>query len=93
MQEEISKIKQNGPIPKDVQLFINRDARTMQQQLKQNEYWQATLSVAVQNQQDPDRILNHMQDLEQVTPQSVKETANKYLNNNLIKLILLPEKK
>ncbi len=93
MLEEISKIKQNGPIPKDVQLFINRDARTMQQQLKQNEYWQATLSAAVQNQQDPDRILNHMQDLEQVTPQSVKETANKYMNNNLIKMILLPEKK
>ncbi len=93
MQEEISKIKQNGPIPKDVQLFIVRDARTMQQQLKKNDYWQATLSSAAQNQQDPDRILSHMQDLEQVTPQSVKDAANKYLNNNLIKLILLPEKK
>jgi zinc protease len=94
MVSEINKIKQNGPVAKDVQLFINTDARSMQQNMRQNAYWQAALSSAEQNGQDPDRILNHIQLLETVTPQAVKEAANKYLNSsNFIKLILLPEKK
>ncbi|HTH82820.1 MAG TPA: insulinase family protein [Mucilaginibacter sp.] len=94
MVGEINKIKQNGAVAKDVQLFINTEARNMQQNLRQNAYWQAALSSAEQNQQNPDRILNHMQVLETVTSQSVKDAANKYLNSsNFIKLILLPEKK
>lgn len=91
---EIDKIKTNGPLPNDVQKFVIRDARSTQAQLRENTFWEANLTSASQNQQDPDRILMHVQDLGNVTAQSVKDTANKYLNNNnLIKLILLPEKK
>jgi zinc protease len=92
--EEINKIKINGPVPKDVQIYGLKEARSFQSQVKQNAFWEANLSSASQNQQDADKILNHMIDVQNVTAQSVKETANKYLNNsNLIKLILLPEKK
>jgi zinc protease len=38
--------------------------------------------------------LSHVKNLENITVQSTKEAANKYLSgNNLIKLILMPEKK
>jgi zinc protease len=94
MNSEINKIKQNGPVAKDIQLFVNTDARSTQQNMRQNAYWQAALSSAEQNQQNPDRLLNHIQLLGEITPQMVKDAANKYLNSsNLIKLILLPEKK
>jgi zinc protease len=90
---EINKLKQNGPTEGDIKLFILREARNIQGQFKQNTFWQAALSTAAQNQQDPGKILYRIQQLEQATPQSVKAAANKYLGNNLIKLILLPEKK
>lgn len=91
---EINKLKQNGPVATDVKWFVLNEARSTQSQLKQNTFWEASLSSAAQNQQDPDRILNHIQNLNEVTPQSVKATLNKYLdNNNLIRLQLLPEKK
>ncbi|MDB5156232.1 MAG: peptidase [Mucilaginibacter sp.] len=93
MVGEINKIRQNGPVSKDVQLFITRDARNRQAQFKQNTFWQVSLSTASQNHQDPDKILTRIQELSQVTDQSMKDTANKYLGSNLIKIILMPEKK
>ncbi|HEY2583165.1 MAG TPA: insulinase family protein [Mucilaginibacter sp.] len=92
--EEIDKIKQNGALPTDVEKFAAQDARSTQVQLKENIFWAGYLGAASQNQQDPDAILKHVSNLSQVTVQSTKDAANKYLNgNNLIKLILLPEKK
>ncbi len=92
--EEINKIKQNGPEAVDIQKFIAEETRSTEVQLKENSFWQAHLSSASQNQEDPDAILHHIHDLNKVTVQSVKDAANKYLSgDNLIKLILLPEKK
>jgi len=63
-------------------------------QLKENIFWAGYLGSTMQNAGDPDAILKHVGDLEKVTPQSTKDAANKYLSgNNLIKFILLPEKK
>ena len=93
MVGEINKIKQNGPVSKDVQLFIARDARNRQAQFKQNSFWEVSLNTTSQNHQDPDKLLTRIQELSQVTDQSIKDTANKYLGNNLIKAILMPEKK
>ncbi|MGF7079245.1 M16 family metallopeptidase [Mucilaginibacter sp. UYCu711] len=91
---EINKLKQNGAADNDVKLFIARQARTIQSQYKQNTFWQATLTTSAQNQEDPDKILSRVQDPGQVTQQSTKDAAIRYLGgNNLIKIILLPEKK
>ncbi|MFD2148485.1 M16 family metallopeptidase [Mucilaginibacter antarcticus] len=89
---EISKLKQTGPTEGEIKMFILRQARNIQGQYKQNTFWQASLSTAAQNQQDPGKILYRIQQLDQATPQSVKAALNKYLGSNLIKLILLPEK-
>jgi zinc protease len=91
---EINKLKQNGAADNDVKLFIAREARSIQSQYKQNTFWQATLTTSAQNQENPDKILSRVQNLGQVTQQSTKDAAIRYLGgNNLIKIILLPEKK
>ena len=92
--EEIGKIKQNGALPADIQKFVAEEARSTQQQLKQNVFWAGYLASSSQNGENPDQILKHVSSLEQITPQSTKDAANKYLSGkNLIKLILMPEKK
>jgi zinc protease len=92
--EEIGKIKQNGALPADIQKFVAEEARSTQQQLKQNVFWAGFLASSSQNGENPDQILGHVNSLEQITAQSTKDAANKYLSGkNLIKLILMPEKK
>ncbi|MFA6086442.1 M16 family metallopeptidase [Mucilaginibacter sp.] len=92
--EEISKLKQNGALPADIEKFVAEEARSTQSQLKENVFWAGYLAGTAQNGQDPDNILFHVKNLEQITVASTKDAANKYLNtNNFIKLILLPEKK
>lgn len=92
--EEINNIKQSGASQVDVDKFAAQEARSTQVQLKENIFWDGYLGSASQNQEDPDAILRHVSNLGNVTIQSTKDAANKYLSgNNLIKLILLPEKK
>jgi zinc protease len=92
--DEITKIKQNGAIPLDIEKFQAQDARSLQVQLKQNIFWAGYLGSSSQNQENPDDILKHVGMLDEVTVQSTKDAANKYLSgNNLIKFILMPEKK
>jgi zinc protease len=92
--DEIGKIKQNGALPLDIEKFAVTEARSTQVQLKENIFWAGFLGASSQNGDDPDAILKHVGDLDKVTPQSTKDAANKYLSgDNLIKFILLPEKK
>ncbi|AMR30758.1 peptidase M16 [Mucilaginibacter sp. PAMC 26640] len=92
--DEISKLKLNGAQPADIQKFVAEEARSTQVQLKENVFWAGYLGSASQNGTNPDDVLSHVSHLDQITVQSTKETAAKYLNtSNLIKLILMPEKK
>ncbi|MGN6394745.1 MAG: M16 family metallopeptidase [Mucilaginibacter sp.] len=91
--DEINKLRQNGAAQADIDKFVAEDARSTQVQMKENIFWAGYLGAAAQNQENPDNILKHVSNLGNVTPQSTKEAANKYLSgNNLIKFILLPEK-
>jgi zinc protease len=94
VMDEVNKLKQNGADPKDIEKFVAGNARSIQLQLRQNIFWVGFLASSDQNQENPDRILQHIQNLNNVTVQSTKDAANKYLSGtNLIKLILMPEKK
>ncbi len=92
--DEINKIKQNGPEATDIQKFVAEQKRAIEVNLRENGFWQGYISKAAQYGEDPDAALNQTKDLDMVTVQSVKDAANKYLtDDNIIKLILLPEKK
>lgn len=92
--DEINKLKLNGATAADIQKFTAEEARSTQVNMKNNSFWLGYLTSAEQNGQNPDDILAHVSHLDQITVGSTKETANKYLNpSNMIKLILMPEKK
>jgi zinc protease len=92
--DEINKLKLNGATATDIQKFVAEEARSTQVQLKDNVFWAGYLTGAAQNNENPDDILSHVSHLEDITVQSTKDAASKYLNtSNLIKLILMPEKK
>jgi len=93
-QDEIDKIKQNGPEATDIQKFSAEQKRAIEVQIRENSFWQNYLNRTSQYNENPDAVLNETKDLDLVTPQTVKESANKYLSGaNVIKFILLPEKK
>jgi zinc protease len=92
--DEINKIKQNGAQQTDIEKFTSEDMRSTEVQVRQNVFWAGYLASGSQNQENPHRILNYVKNLKTVTVQSTKDAANKYLSgDNLIKFILLPEKK
>ncbi len=91
--EEIGKIKDNGATSVDVEKFSAEEKRSTEVQLKENSFWIGHLSGSSETGTNPDLVLDHIKNLNQVTPQTVKDAANKYLSGtNLIKLILYPEK-
>jgi zinc protease len=92
--DELNKLKQTGASAADIQKFVAEEARSTQLQLKENVFWAGYLGASSQNGTNPDEILSHVKTLEQITVQSTKEAANKYLSGkNLVKLVLMPEKK
>lgn len=92
--DEINKIKQNGAQQTDIEKFTSEDMRSTEVQIRQNVFWAGYLASGSQTQANPHRILNYVKDLKTITIQSTKDAANKYLSgDNLIKFILLPEKK
>ncbi len=92
--DEINKIKQAGAAQTDIDKFKAQEARSTQVQMKENIFWAGYLGAASQNQENPDVVLSHVKNLNEVTASSTKDAANKYLSGtNLIKFILMPEKK
>lgn len=92
--DEINKIKQNGALQVDIDKFKAEDTRTTETQLKDNGFWHSYLANHYQLNEDPKQILSYIESLKTVTPQSLKAVANKYLSgDNLIRLVLMPDKK
>jgi len=94
VMDEINKLKQTGAEAKEIEQFTYLEAKATQARYKQNVFWLSHLSTASQNGDDPDRILQRIQLLSDITPQSTKDATNKFLSGtNLIKITLMPEKK
>lgn len=92
--DELAKLKTNGADTTVIKIFVTLEARSIQNQLRQNYFWAGYLASSEQDGEDPDRIIPHIQNLNDVTPQSTKQAANKYLSGaNLIKVVLMPESK
>jgi len=62
--------------------------------LKENGFWLNYLTSQFQNNDNPEQVLSYQDDLNKITPELLKASANKYLGgNNFIRLILYPDKK
>jgi len=74
--------------------FVAEEKRTTEVQLKDNGFWLGYLNSQYQNKDDVKQVLNYVESLKKITPESIKATAVKYLNGkNFIQFVLLPEKK
>jgi len=90
--DEINKIKQNGPEQVDIDKFVSEQKRVLEVQLRENSFWLGHLSGSYQNNEDPAYILRYLDELSNVTVESVKAVANKYLvEERLFKFVLMPE--
>ena len=91
--DEIAKIKKDGAQLTDIEKFKAQETRLTQVNLKENGFWVSHLVSTSLNQANPDYIEDYLKSLDDVTAESSKASANKYLSDNLVELILLPEKK
>jgi zinc protease len=91
--DEIAKIKKDGALLTDIEKFKAQEARLVQVNLKENGYWLSHLVSTSLNQVNPDYIVDYLKSLDDITAESSKASADKYLGDNLVELILLPEKK
>ncbi|WP_316750011.1 M16 family metallopeptidase [Pedobacter gandavensis] len=91
--DEVNKIKQSGASTDDLAKFKSEEQRQMELSLRNNGFWLGYLAGAVKNGEPLDLVLQQPKLMEQVTVESTKASANKYLNeNNYLRFVLLPQK-
>ena len=92
--DEVSKIKTSGASPDDITKFKSEEQRQLELNLRNNNYWLGYLSSRLKNGEDLDQVLSEKQRLNNITVESTKASAQKYLNDdNYIRLVLLPQQK
>lgn len=90
---EIQKVKTSGAEAGDIEKFKAETKRQTETQLRENGFWLGYLQGQYQDNEDVKEVLREDEMLKKVTVESTKMTAKKYFAENMIKVILLPEKK
>jgi zinc protease len=91
--DEVEKIKVSGPSQINIDKYKAEDRRGQETDLKSNNWWLEYLVSSLQNHDDLRALNNYDEELSKITPESIKNTANKYLSEkNYIRLVLMPEK-
>ncbi len=92
--DEIAAMKLNGAPTVNVEKVIAEDTRSMENEVKENDYWKYNLEDKLFYGEDPKIILEDPKIVKKLTVERTKEIANKYFNDaNRVKIILLPEDK
>ena len=90
---EIQKVKASGAAQTDIDKFKIETKRQTETQLRENGFWLGYLQAQYQDNEDVKEVLKENEMLKKVTVESTKIAAKKYFAENIIKVILLPEKK
>ncbi|MDF2514921.1 MAG: peptidase [Sphingobacterium sp.] len=92
--DEVKKIQDKGPDRGDIEKFVIEKKREHELKLRENGYWLNYISSCYQNDFDLTRYTRRIENLNKVTPESVKDVAGKYLKKErLFEFILLPNSK
>jgi zinc protease len=92
-QKEISELKNNGPSDKILNKVKEGYLLEYKEDLKSNRYWLNNLVSASREQRDPNNMMNFEAKVAKMTAQDVQAVAKKYLNDDYILAILMPEVK
>jgi zinc protease len=91
---EIEKLKTSGATPTDIEKYKAETIRSMEVKVKENGFWLNYLADAYKNNETPKEVINLKKGLlDKVTPDGTKAIANRVFGDNLIRFVLLPEKK
>ena len=91
---EISKMKTDGPSAADLEKVKLNWITRQQKSLRENRYWMSQLMGSVTQGRDPAQILRFEQRVRAITPQAIKQAAQRYLNmDNYVQVVLYPERK
>ncbi|WP_345949670.1 insulinase family protein [Mucilaginibacter sp. PAMB04274] len=90
--DEVNKLKTQGPPQVNVDKYKAEAQRSHETEVKTNKFWLAYLSGALQNNESLTGLDNYAANLQFITTESLKSTAQKYLNGkNYIRFVLMPE--
>jgi len=89
---EIDKMKTQGPSAADLEKvklnWITRQKKSM----RENSYWMSQMMGSVTQERDPTQILRFEQRVRAITPQAIRQAAQRYLDmNNYVQVVLYPE--
>ena len=91
---EISKMKTDGPSAADLEKVKLNWITRQQKSLRENNYWMSQLMASVTQGRDPAHILRFEQRVRAITPQAIRQAAQRYLDmNNYVQVVLYPERK
>ena len=92
--DEIERIKKNGPDQSDLDKVKKTWIEQYKVQIKENGFWSGKLQGIYFQGDDPQRIFEYEANVNALTTDDIKRTANQLLNgDNVITAILYPEKK
>jgi zinc protease len=92
--EEIEKIKKEGPQQSDLDKVKKTWLEQYRVQLKENSFWSSKLQGIYLQNDDPQRIFDYEQNVKAITTDDIKQVANRLLTGeNVITAVLYPEKK
>ncbi|MCU0443580.1 MAG: insulinase family protein [Microscillaceae bacterium] len=89
----VEKIKKEGVKPEDIAKVKEQQKRELEVNMKQNRFWLTNLQKAYWEGSNPEDILSSEKNLDLLTSESLQKIANKYLKNEYIRIVLMPEKK
>jgi zinc protease len=92
--DELKKIMTAGVKAEDLEKIKEQQTRKLEVDMKQNQFWMASLLDAYFYGSKPSEILNKQQMITSLNSAMIQEVAKKYINlKNYIKATLRPEKK
>ncbi|MBB6274765.1 zinc protease [Pedobacter cryoconitis] len=89
--EEVKNIRTNGATAQDIVKFKSEEQRQQELNLRSNGYWLGYLTTRLKYNDSLNQLLTEKQRLDEVTVESSKAAAQKYLKqDNYIRLVLMP---
>jgi zinc protease len=88
----LDSMKQFGPSPEIVNKVKEIQMRTREVNLKKNDFWLRIIAAYLENQDNPDEILDYSKWNVNLKGDDIKAAAQKYLSDdNYVKVVLYPE--
>jgi zinc protease len=89
---QIADLREKGPEDKDLLKVRELLSREHEQNLRENEYWLASLQLVYMNDLDPRELLSFDARVEALSRESLRQTAQQLLEpENCIRVVLLPD--